>query len=315
MGSRMTDDVIIRTGKRIRGFGLSLFSSGANSGFVFWSLGFKHIARQLQARFKNRYLVVYNGTEYACRDLTIHETMTVRGIPHTRLKGGCVAIPGNKLLMAAHRLSPAILATRLQFVDADHRPPYTIWPGYKKRLIELVTRRGAIAGNIPHALGSSLNCSVRDELNGVIVVKPPDETWLGTGLLEEMFRREFGRLHITERASVPFRVMPATLWRRVSPVLRDSGITVIRKDIRLHQGILSAQCWLGYPEGYRGCDPLEKSFLLHYALRAGKWSMGPITATRYPYPSARIVKGWRFPSGQRQRAWEKKVRRALANKT
>ncbi|MEQ1656919.1 MAG: hypothetical protein ABL960_14610 [Nitrospira sp.] len=223
-----------------------------------------------------------------------------------------MAIPGNKLLMAAHRLSPAILATRLQFVDADHRPPYTIWPGYKKRLIELTPRRGAIAGNIPPALGSSLNCSVRDELNGVIVIKQPDETWLGTGLLEEMFRREFGRLHITERAAVPFRVMPTTLWRRLTPVLRDSGITVIKKDIELNKDVLIAQCWLGYPEWE---SQFEQSFLLRYGLRTGEWSVGPITASRYPYSSARIVKGWRWPSVRRQKAWDKKVARALANKT
>ncbi|MBH0179492.1 MAG: hypothetical protein HP491_16940 [Nitrospira sp.] len=98
-----------------------------------------------------------------------------------------------------------------------------------------------MTGIIPRALGSSLNCSVRDDLIGVIVIKKPDETWLGTGLLEEMFRREFGRMHITERAAVPFRVMPTILWRRLSSVLRDGGITVIRKDIRFNQGVLIAQ--------------------------------------------------------------------------
>lgn len=314
MGSSNTDDVIIRPGPRIRGFGLRLYSSGANPIFAFWSLGFKHVARQLQGWLKDRYILIYGGAENFGGDkpvLTLYETLTVRGIPHKRLKGGCVAIPGNKLLMAACQLSPAILATRLQFVDADHLPPYTIWPGYKKRLIEFCTRSGVVMGNMPSALGSSLNCSVRDDLVGAIVVKQPDETWLGTGFLEEMFRREFGRLHITERASVPFRVMPALLWRQLSRVLRRRGITVIRKDISFNQGILIAQCWLGYPESD---SQFEQSFLLRYALRAGEWSMGPITDTRYPYPSLQIDTGWRLPSVRRQRAWRKKVARALASK-
>lgn len=41
--------------------GVGLYSSRANSVFTSRSLGFKHVTRQLQGRFEDRYLLIYSG--------------------------------------------------------------------------------------------------------------------------------------------------------------------------------------------------------------------------------------------------------------
>lgn len=294
-------DGTVRTYKRLNGFGLGLSRVRANYVIFFWSLQLRHIAYQLKDRLRDRHLVIYTGpavSGFGKYDRTLHEIMSAQGILHKQLRNGCVSIPGTRLQLAARRLNRDLRCGRFEFVDVTNEPPYRICQSFKKGMLEFSMRRPPymITGNIPHALGSSLNCHLRDDDMGALAVKNRDVEWLTVGLFAEMFKREFGRLKLKNKLRIKFKPLPSVAWWRVRRVLQQSGITVIRKDISLRKNILIAQCWVGYPERDQR---FTQAFILKYSLSTGGWSMGPIVSVRYPYTSSSIDTGWRLPRERR----------------
>ena len=268
----------------------------------FWSLRLRHIACQLKDRLRDRQLVIYTGPAVSGAgkyDRTLHEIMSAQGVLHKQLRSGCVSIPGTRLQLAARRLNQELRSSRFEFVDVTNEPPYRICRGFRKGMLEFTMRRPPYitTGNIPQTLGSSLNCHLRDDDMGGLAVKSQDVEWLIVGLLEEMFKREFGRLKLKNKLGIKFKPMPPAGWRRIRRILQQSGIAVIRKDISLRGNILIAQCWLGYPERDQ---QFTQAFVLKYSLSNGEWSMGPIVSVTYPYTSLRIDTGWRLPRKRRK---------------
>jgi hypothetical protein len=286
--------------KKLNGFGLTLWHVESGIVISFWSLRLTHIIRVLQERLKNRYVVVYTGRAYSGLgkpDLSISEMMISRGVPSKKLRSGCVSIRGNSFLAAARRLRRDIRSGRFEFVDATHEPQCKIFDGFTLRDIQFISRNSpsVALAKIPVEIGSTFNCSLRDDDMGAVAVRKRDEAWFTVGCLEEMFRREFGRLKIgLEPTPNRFRPMLRAIWLRFRQALIRNGITVIRKDIRLVKCTLIATCWLGYPERDRHFD---KMFLLKYSLDRGKWWIGPITRSQYIYSGCKLSTGWRLPSG------------------
>lgn len=254
-------------------------------------------------RLRDKHLVIYTGPAVSGVgkwNRTLHEIMTAQGIQYKRLRSGCVSLPGKRISSIARRLNLDLRSSRFEFVDVVNEPPYHICQGFRKGMLEFSTRRPPymITGNIPQALGSSLNCHLRDDDMGGLAVESQDVEWLVVGLLEEMFKREFGRLKLRNKFGIKFKPLPSVAWRKIRRILEQCGITVIRKDVSLRNNILFAQCWLGYPER----DPkFTQAFVLRYSLSTGGWSMGPIVSVRYPYASSRIDTGWRLPRKRRKK--------------
>jgi len=277
--------------RTLQGFGLDISRGKCGPIISFWSLSLVHILQVLRERVETRHVLVYTGpyTVFRKSVLSLSEMMQVCGLTHKKHRSGCVSIPGNRFVAGEKRLRRDLSGGRFEFIDTVYQPPYAIYKGFTRRAIQFTEKSIYTVGKIPDELGSTFNCHLRDNDMGAVAVRRRDEPLVIGGCLEQMFRREGGRLKIDrELLSEPFSPIPLEIVRRLcrlSRAQRPRGITVVRKDIRIDTHTLVAPCWLGYPE--RDCH-FEEMFVLKYSLVRRTWWMGPVRAARYPYSGVRL---------------------------